>query len=108
MRRSHNLGRRQARQLCRRFERVGVVTAPERLRQILAGAPAADRELTDVKFAFIADQLNQEKQIAKYKRLKQRGTRSLIFAGLVLVVLNFLFCLAYVFLNLAHQAASPY
>jgi hypothetical protein len=106
--RNHNLGRRQARQLSRRFERVGVMTPPERLRQILAGAPAADRELTDVKFALIAEQLIREKQIAKFKRLRQRGTRSLIFAGLVLVVLNFLFCLAYVFLNLAHQAASPY
>jgi hypothetical protein len=106
--RRHNLGRRQARQLCRRFERVGVITRPERLQRILAGAPAADRELTDIKFALIADQLNQEKQVAKFKRLKRRGTRSLLFAGMVLIVLNFLCCLAYVFLNLAHQAASPW
>ena len=42
---------------------------------------------------------------AKFKRLKRRGTRSLLFAGLVLVVLNFLFCVAYVLLNLAQQAA---
>jgi hypothetical protein len=106
--RHHNLGRRQARRLCRRFERVGVTTRPERLQRILAGAPAADRELTDIKFALIADQLNREKQATKLKRFRRRGTRSLVFAGLVLVVLNFLGCLAYVFLNLAHQAATPW
>jgi hypothetical protein len=106
--RHHNLGRRQARQLCRRFERVGVNTRPERLQRILAGAPAADRELTDIKFALIADHFNREKQGAKFKRFRRRGTRSLVFAGLVLVMLNFLCCLAYVFLNLAHQAASPW
>ncbi|ORW18693.1 hypothetical protein AWC19_18050 [Mycobacterium palustre] len=70
-----------------------------------AGAPAAYREVTDVNFALIALQLNHESRAAKYKRLKRRGTRSLIFAGMVLVVLNFLFCVAYVLLNLAQQGA---
>ena len=41
----------------------------------------------------------------EYKRLKRRIARSLLFAGLVLVVLNFLFCMAYVLLNLAQQTA---
>ncbi|MCV7103621.1 hypothetical protein H7I01_25440 [Mycobacterium palustre] len=99
------LGRRRARRLCQRFQRVGVHTAPERLRQMAAGAPAAYREVTDVNFALIALQLNHESRAAKYKRLKRRGTRSLIFAGMVLVVLNFLFCVAYVLLNLAQQGA---
>ena len=97
------LGRRRARRLCHRFERVGVHTAPERLRQIVAGAPVADREVTDVNFALIAMQLDRETRLARYKRLKRRSTRSLMFAGLVLVVLNFLFCMAYVLLNLVQE-----
>src|ERR1700741_1124980 len=101
------LGRRRARRLCQRFERVGVHTAPERLRAMLAGVPVAGDEVTDVNFALIAIQLNREARLAKFKRLKRRSTRSLMFAGLVLVVLNFLFCVAYVLLNLAQQA-TPY
>lgn len=79
-------------------------TAPERLRAMLAGAPVAAQEITDFNFALIAMQLNHEARAAKYKRLKKRGTRSLIFAGLVLVVLHFLMCVAYLLLNLAQQA----
>ena len=71
---------------------------------MLAGAPVAADEVTDVNFALIAIELNHEARVAKFKRLKRRGTRSLMFAGLVLVVLNFLFCVAYVLLNLAQQA----
>ena len=74
---------------------------------MVAGVPVADAEVTDVNFALIAMRLNREARAAKFKRLKRRSTRSLLFAGLVLVVLNFLFCLAYVLLNLAQQAA-PY
>ncbi|MEE6178247.1 hypothetical protein [Mycobacterium sp. 050134] len=99
------LGPRRARRLCNCFERVGVRTAPERLRAMLAGAPVADTEVTDVNFALIAMELNRDARRAKYKRLKRRGTRSLMFAGLVLVVLNFLLCIAYVLLNLAQQAS---
>jgi hypothetical protein len=102
--RCHALGRRRARRLCQHFARVGVYTAPERLRQMVAGAPVADDEVTDVNFALIAIQLNREARGARVKRLKRRGTRSLMFVGLVLVVLNFLFCVAYVLLNLAQQA----
>lgn len=69
-----------------------------------AGVPATDDEITDVSFALIAAQLNREKRSAKFKNMRRRGTRSLIFAGLVLVVLNFLFCIAYVLLNLTEQA----
>ncbi|HWT48379.1 MAG TPA: hypothetical protein VN255_07290 [Mycobacterium sp.] len=104
--RDQALGRRRARRLCRCFERVGVHTAPERLRAMLAGVPVADDEVTDVNFALIAIQLNREARDAKFKRLKRRGTRSLMFAGLVLVVLNFLFCVAYVLLNLAQQTTQ--
>jgi hypothetical protein len=71
---------------------------------MVAGVPATQDEITDVNFALIATQINRENRAAKYKDLRRRGTRSLIFAGLVLVVLNFLFCIAYVLLNLTEQA----
>lgn len=86
---------------------MGVQTAPERLRAIVAGAPAPACEVTDVNFALIAMELDREARAAKYKRLKRHSTRSLIFAGLVLVVLNFLFCMAYLLLNLV-QEATPF
>jgi hypothetical protein len=97
------LGRRRARRLCRRFAQVGIATRPERLQQMLAGVPVADNEATDVSFALIVTQLNREARAAKLKRLQRRATRSLMFAGLIVVVLNFLLCVAYVMLNLAQQ-----
>jgi hypothetical protein len=103
----HNqiLRRRQARRLSRRFERVGVNTSPERLRQMLAGAPVTAGEVADVNFAFIVTQLKREEFAAKFKRLKRRGARSLIFVGLVLVTLNFLFCMAYFMFSLTLETA---
>jgi len=71
---------------------------------MLAGAPLAAHELMDVNFALIAIQLHREARAARYKQLKRRGTRSAMLAGLILVVLNFLMCMAYVLLNLAEQA----
>lgn len=71
---------------------------------MLAGAPLAAHEVINVNFALIAIRLDRESRTARYKRLKQRGTRSLMFAGLVMVVLNFLMCMAYLLLNLAEQA----
>lgn len=98
------LGRRQARRLSRRFACVGVQTPPRRLQQLLAGAPAAESELTDINFAIIATQFHRDQRAARVKRLRRRGSRSLMFAGLLLVVLNFLFCLAYLFVDLTQQA----
>ncbi|HUB57191.1 MAG TPA: hypothetical protein VMB04_18750 [Mycobacterium sp.] len=99
------VGRRQARRLSRRFARVGVDTPPHRLRQMLAGAPFAADEVADVNFAFIASRLRREQLSAKFKRLKRRGARSLLFVGLVLVTLNFLFCMAYALFSLTLEAA---
>ncbi|WP_459972513.1 hypothetical protein [Mycobacterium sp. MUNTM1] len=84
---------------------MGVRTAPERLRQMLEGAPLAAHELMNVNFALIAIRLDRELRAARYKRLKQRGARSLMFAGLIMVVLNFLVCMAYLLLNLTEQSA---
>lgn len=72
---------------------------------MLAGLPVAVGEVADVNFALIALQLKREQLIAKYERLKRRGARSLIFVGLVLVTLNFLFCMAYALFSLTLEAA---
>ncbi|HZC08922.1 MAG TPA: hypothetical protein VE485_02635 [Mycobacterium sp.] len=103
--RNQVLSRRQARRLSRRFARVGVDTPPHRLRQMLAGVPLAADEVADVNFAFIATRLRREQLSAKFKRLKRRGARSLLFVGLVLVTLNFLFCMAYALFSLTLEAA---
>ena len=103
--RNQALSRRQARRLSRRFSRVGVDTPPERLRQMLAGVPVAAGEATDLNFAVIATRLRREQLSAKFKRLKRRGARSLLFIGLVLVTLNFLFCMAYALFSLTLEAA---
>jgi hypothetical protein len=101
---SQIVGRRQARRLSRRFARVGVTTPPDRLRQMLAGAPAAYAEVADFNFALIATQFKREEFSAKIRRMKRRGTRTLLFVGLVLVTLNFLFCMAYALLSLTLDA----
>jgi hypothetical protein len=103
--RNQILGRRQARRLSRRFARVGVTTPPQRLQQMLAGVPVADDEISDVNFALIATELRREQLAAKFERLKRRGTRSLIFVGLVLVTLNFLFCMAYALFSLTLETS---
>ncbi|GAB1815465.1 hypothetical protein MUNTM_45030 [Mycobacterium sp. MUNTM1] len=72
---------------------------------MLEGAPLAAHELMNVNFALIAIRLDRELRAARYKRLKQRGARSLMFAGLIMVVLNFLVCMAYLLLNLTEQSA---
>jgi len=71
---------------------------------MLAGGLLAAGEVADVNFAFIAMQLKREQLVAKFKRLKRRGARSLIFVGLVLVTLNFLFCMAYALFSLTLEA----
>jgi hypothetical protein len=92
--------------MCRRFSCVGVDTTPERLRQMSAGAPIGTDEVVAIDFALIATEFRREARAAKFKQMQRRGTRSLILAGLILVVLNFLFCLAYVMLNLAQQTSQ--
>lgn len=98
------LGRRQARRLSRRFALVGVDIPPTRLRQLVTGSPVADKELTDVNFALIATNYNREKQAAKLGQLQRRCRHACVCAGLTVVSLNFLFCIAYLFFTLAHQA----
>ena len=78
-----------------------------RLQQIAAGASAGDDELTNVSFALTATELQREERLAKLKRSRRRVVRWLIFAGLVLLALNSLVMMAYLFFSLALHA-SPY
>lgn len=71
---------------------------------MLAGMPCTENEATDIHFALIATQMERDRRSAKYRRLQRQGTRSAMFAGLILLVLNFLFCIAYLMLNLTDQA----
>ena len=72
---------------------------------MLGGRALAAQEVADLNFAFIATRLRREQLSAKFKRLKRRGARSLIFVGLVLVALNFLFCMAYALFSLTLEAS---
>jgi len=71
---------------------------------MLAGVHVTEDEMTDLNFALIATRLNYEERCAKFQRLRRRSARSLVFAGLVLVVLNFLVCIAYLLFSLSHQS----
>jgi hypothetical protein len=95
------LTRGQARRLSRRFDGVGVTIPAARLRQISAGARACEAELTDVSFALAATAFEREERQAKLKRSQRQLVRWLIVAGLVLLLLNSLLCVAYLFFSLA-------
>ena len=101
------LSRGQARRMSRRFAGVGVGIPAVRLREIAAGAPVADDESADVNFALAATELKREARLAKLERGRRRCMRWLIVSGMVLVVLNLLVCVAYIFFSLA-QHASPF
>jgi hypothetical protein len=96
------LTRGQARRMSRRFGDVGVTIPATRLRQISAGACLlGDAERTDVSFAVAATEIQREQRIAKMQRGKRRLVRWLIVAGLVLLLLNSLLCMAFLFFSLA-------
>jgi hypothetical protein len=96
-----SLTRGQARRLSRRFDGVGVAIPAARLREISAGARVGDAELTDVSFAITATEIQREERLAKLKRSQRQLVRWLIVAGLVLLLLNTLLCMAYLFFSMA-------
>lgn len=101
------LSRRQARRLSKRFTVVGVGIPAERLRHIAGGAPAAERELVDVEFALVATETMRQERAAQFDRLRRCSVRWLIVAGMILVVLHSLLCMAYAFFVLT-QHTSPF
>ena len=100
------LTRGQARRLSRRFDGVGVTIPAARLRQISAGGCACEAEFVDVSFALAATEFQREERHAKRKRSQRRLMRWLIVGGLVLLLLNSLLCVAYLFLSLATHSYS--
>jgi len=93
----------KARRISRRCAGVGVGIAPARLQQITAGAPCDARELTDLKFALTATEIQHEERVSKFERRRRCGIQWLIVAGVVLVLLNVLVCMAYVMLSMTHH-----
>jgi hypothetical protein len=102
--REQALSRRQARRRSRRFATVGVGIPAARLREIAAGAPAAESELTDVGFALAATEIQRQERRAKLARRQRLGLQWLIVAGLFLVLLNLLVCVAYLLFSLLEHA----
>ncbi|MGX9789245.1 hypothetical protein [Mycobacterium sp. MMS18-G62] len=101
--RDHELGIRHARRISRRCAGVGVGIAPTRLQQIAAGAPCDARELTDLKFALTATAIQHEERVTRFERRRRSGIQALIVAGVVLVLLNLLICMAYVVLSMTQH-----
>ncbi len=98
------LTRGEARRISRRFNHVGVAIPAARLRQISAGARAAEAEITDVSFAITATEIQREQRLAKLRRGRRQLTRALMIAGLVLLLLSSMLCIAYLFFSVALQA----
>ena len=98
------LSRRRARRMSRRFAEVGVGIPAARLQEIAAGAPFSDDESADVKFALAATEIQRQARLAKFAQRRRRCTGWLIIAGLVLVALNSLVCMAYIVLSAAQHA----
>lgn len=95
--------RRQAKRMSRRFASVGVAIPASRLREIAAAAHLTDKEWVDLNFALAATEIQREERRAQIERRRRRYMWWLIFAGLCLVALNVLVCLAYVMFSLAQQ-----
>jgi hypothetical protein len=99
----HALGSRQARRISRRFADVGVGIPPARLQQIASGAPCRPSELTDLKFALTATELQHEERVAKLRRTRRSGVQALIVVAMVLLLLNLLICMAYAVLSMTQH-----
>lgn len=91
--------------MSRRFAGVGVAIPGARLREIAAGAPAADAELTDVEFAVVACELRHDEHLARSKRRKRRCIKLLIDAGVCLVMLGWLLCMVLLLFSLMLHTA---
>jgi hypothetical protein len=99
------LSRGQARRMSRRFAGVGVGISPARLREIVAGAPFAGTESVDVNFAIAATEMQHDERIARFVRMRRRAVQWLVFAGMVLVALHLLICMAFAFVSVVQHSA---
>ncbi|CDO07944.1 hypothetical protein [Mycolicibacterium cosmeticum] len=101
--RPQTLSRRQARHWSRRFSGVGVTITAARLRELVAGTVASDDEVTDIRFALTALDIEQQRHQAAMRRARAGVVQLLIFIVVTLVALNALLCVAYLMLS-----AVPY
>lgn len=99
----HALGGMRARRISRRFAEVGVGIAPGRLREIAAGAPCQGNELTDVRFAVTATEIERQERRTKFRHTRRWGVHALIVVGMVLIVLNLLISMAYAVLTMTQH-----
>jgi hypothetical protein len=86
--------------MSRRFSGVGVGIAAARLREIASGAPAADAELADVEFAFVAGELMHDERLAKLQRSKRLCISWLVITGMGLIMFGSLLCMVLLLLSL--------
>jgi len=93
--------------MSRHFAGVGVGIPAARLREIASGAPVDSDEWVDVIFGLTASEIKREERSAKIARSRRRGTHWLIVAGMVLVALNALLCMACALLTFMEHA-SPF
>lgn len=91
--------------MSRRFAEVGVGIAAARLREMAAGAPAADAELTDVEFALLANELRQDRRFTAFARGRRCVTRWLVAAVMCLVMLGSLLFATWLMLSLMVHTA---
>ena len=98
---------RKARRTSRQFAGVGVGIPAARLREIASGAQVDTDEWVDVIFGLTASEIKREERLAKFARVRRRGVRWLIVAGMVLAGLNVLVCMAFMLFTLALHV-SPY
>ncbi|MCV7355591.1 hypothetical protein [Mycolicibacterium fluoranthenivorans] len=102
--RSTSLSRRQARHWSRRFSGVGVSISAPRLRELVAGTAeagheATDAEVTDVRFALTALDIEQQRHQATMRRARASAVQAAIFVAVALIALNAMLCLAYLMLS---------
>ena len=93
--------------MSRHFAGVGVGIPAARLREIASGAPVDSDEWVDVMFGLAASEIKREERLAKIARSRRRGTHWLIVAGMGLVALNALLCMACALFAFM-QHASPF
>jgi hypothetical protein len=100
------IGRMHALRMSRHFADVGVEIPAARLREIASGARVDTDEWVDVEFALAASEIKREQRTAKIARSRRRCIRWLIFAGMVLVALNALLCMACVLFTFMEHASA--
>ncbi|WP_238390574.1 MULTISPECIES: hypothetical protein [unclassified Mycolicibacterium] len=91
--------------MSRRFAGVGVGIAAARLREIASGAPAADAELADVEFAFVAGELMHDERLAKLQRGKRLCMTGLVVVCMGLIIFSSLLCMVVLLLSLMLHTA---